>query len=589
MKYEEALEQIHARLRFGNKLTLSRIRELLHLLGDPQASLSVIHVAGTNGKGSVSKYIYYALMRQGYSVGLYTSPYVVDFRERIECDGVWISREALAECTRRVLEAAASMERDGGDPPTEFEVVMAIAFLFYKECGCDYVVLEVGLGGRGDATNVVEAPLVSVITSISYDHMEYLGETLPKIAAEKAGIIKAGRPVVCRVNDPEALEVIREKARVCGSPFHDVLEEVSNVRVWESSLSGSLFSMHVMGEAYEEARVSLAGAYQIDNAATALCALEVLRREGGVPLEKRAILQGLEAAVHAARLEKISDDPLVIIDGAHNAEGMEAFCRSIKPFIQGKRALLTLGILKDKEVEKMLKSALSLGVDLALSEPENPRKASAEELDRVLGSLGGRAVVSGDAAHAWAYALDRRKDYDCLLFAGSLYFVSVIRAHCLAKKGNAMKARYEETMDTDLLMDIFVRNDIEVADDEFTGDHTRLLKAFAVYDDEAEGRLAGAVALASRMGRTIINGIAVDPQYRRTGVASGLLERVMAEAARRNTDVIWIVARAPLFFEARGFEYITPDQVPEGLFDCLGCPQYNKVCFPKLMKYVFPR
>ena len=152
-----------------------------------------------------------------------------------------------------------------------------------------------------------------------------------------------------------------------------------------------------------------------------------------------------------------------------------------------------------------------------------------------------------------------------------------------------MKLRYEETQDTDLLMDVFERNDIEVAEDEFTGGHTLLLKAYAVYDDDARGRLVGVVALARRMDRIIINGIAVEPEYRRSGLASGLLALVMAEAKAMGADGIWIVARAPLFFESHGFEYITADQVPEGLFDCPSCPQYNKTCFPKLMKFIFPR
>lgn len=434
MRYEDALEQIHARLRFGNKLTLIRIRELLHLLGDPHRSLSVIHVAGTNGKGSVSKYVYYSLMAQGYKTGLYTSPYVLDFRERIECDGSWISPEALAECTGKVLGAAALMESTGSDAPTEFEVVMAVAFLFFKECGCDYVVLEVGLGGRGDATNVVASPLVSVITSISYDHMEYLGDTLAEIASEKAGIIKPGRPVVCRVGDRAALEEIRAKALACNSRLYDVLEEVTDLEIRDMTLSGSRFSLKVMGEAYRDVTVSLAGRYQIDNACTALCVLEVLRRECGVALDKRAVTEGLAAARHAARLEKICDDPLIIIDGAHNAEGMEAFCQSIKPFIKGQRTLLTLGILKDKELTKMLGSALSLGVDLALSEPENPRKATAGQLGEIVGALGGEAVILGDAAQAAAYALAHRKEYDCLLFAGSLYFVSAIRQHFISRE-----------------------------------------------------------------------------------------------------------------------------------------------------------
>jgi dihydrofolate synthase/folylpolyglutamate synthase len=434
MRYEDALAQIHARLRFGNKLTLTRIKELLHLLGDPHRSLSVVLVAGTNGKGSVSKYIYYSLMAQGYRVGLYTSPYIVDFRERIECDGAWISPEALAECTYRVLGAAAVMESTGSDAPTEFEVVMAVAFLYFKECGCDYVVLEVGLGGRGDATNVIDSPLLSVITSISYDHMEYLGDTLPEIASEKAGIIKPGRPVVCRVRDRAAMDEIRSKALACDSQLYDVLEEVTDLEIREMTLSGNRFSLKVMNEEYRDLSVSLAGRYQIDNASTALCALEVLRKKCGVALEKRAIIEGMAAARHAARLEKICDDPLIIIDGAHNAEGMEAFCESVGPFIRGRRTLLTLGILKDKELIKMLSSALALGVDLALSEPENTRKATAGELGQVLGELGGEAVILGDASHAYAYALQHRKEYDCLLFAGSLYFVSAIREYCINGK-----------------------------------------------------------------------------------------------------------------------------------------------------------
>ena len=434
MRYEDALEQIHARLRFGNKLTLTRIRELLHLLGDPHRSLFVIHVAGTNGKGSVSKYVYYSLMAQGYRVGLYTSPYILDFRERIECDGAWISPEALAECTYKVLNAAAMMESIGSDAPTEFEVVMAVAFLYFKECNCDYVVLEVGLGGRGDATNVVDSPLVSVITSISYDHMDYLGDTLAEIASEKAGIIKPGRPVVCRVRDRAALDEIRTKALACGSRLYNVLEEVADLDIKESTLSGNRFSLKVMKEKYQDVFISLAGRYQIDNASTALCVLEVLRKDCGVTLDKRAILDGLATARHAARLEKICDDPLIIIDGAHNAEGMEAFCESIRPFIRGRRTLLTLGILKDKELTKMLDTALSLGVELALSEPENARKATAGELGQVLESLGGEALILGDAAHAYAYALHHQKEYDCLLFAGSLYFVSAIREYCISGK-----------------------------------------------------------------------------------------------------------------------------------------------------------
>ncbi|NCB41821.1 MAG: bifunctional folylpolyglutamate synthase/dihydrofolate synthase [Clostridia bacterium] len=435
MTYEDVLQKIHDRLRFGNKLTLTRIKELLHLLGDPHQALRVIHVAGTNGKGSVSKYIYSALREGGYSVGIYTSPYIIDFRERIECDGSWITQEELAVFGKRVFEAAEFMESTGSDAPTEFEIVMAIAFLYYKERGCDYVVLEVGLGGSGDATNVVQEPLVSVITSISFDHMEYLGDTLAEIAEEKAGIIKRGCPVVYSVKDFSAAAVIRKKAKDMDSLEFDVPKGVSDLCVSESSLAGSRFSVSIFKQRFADVFVPLAGIYQVENAVTALCALQVLRTEHRIPLDLHQILQGLAKVNHPARFEKICDHPLMIIDGAHNAEGMSAFCNSVRPFIEKKKTLFILGILKDKEFRKMLESALSLSVDLAVSEPENSRKTSAKELAAVVEDLGGSAKVLGDARHAVTYAKENSKHYECILFAGSLYFVSAIRESFVGRGG----------------------------------------------------------------------------------------------------------------------------------------------------------
>jgi dihydrofolate synthase / folylpolyglutamate synthase len=427
MTYEEALALIHDRLRFGSKLTLTRIRELLGVLGDPHKELRIIHVAGTNGKGSVSKYIYHALREHGYNVGLYTSPYLLDFRERIEADGSWIGKDELAEYTLRVLAAADWMQSNGSDAPTEFEIVMAMAFLYFKEKQCDYVVLEVGLGGKGDATNIIESPLASVITSISFDHMEYLGNTLTAIAGEKAGIIKPGCPVIYNVKDAGAREVIRERARELGCRHYAVADVAAKAEIKGLTLSGGIFSADILGHRYENVFTPLAGVHQVDNAITALFTLEVLIRDGRIPLDREKILSGLAKTTHIGRLEKLSEHPLVIIDGAHNAEGMDALCRSIAPLITGKKTLFVLGILKDKEFRKMLESALSLGVDMALSEPDNPRKASAEELAEVVASLGGNAVVLGDAQKAIKYAKEKRSEYDCFLFAGSLYFISTIR------------------------------------------------------------------------------------------------------------------------------------------------------------------
>ena len=434
MTYEEALSKIHDRLRFGNKLTLTRIKELLHLLGDPHKTLRIIHVAGTNGKGSVSKYVYSALRENGYRVGLYTSPYIIDFRERIECDGHWINQEDLTALTARVFDVVNLMESTGSDAPTEFEIVMAIAFLYYKEMECDYVVLEVGLGGRGDATNVIANPLVSLITSISFDHMEYLGDTLAEIAAEKAEIIKRDCPLVYRVQDALAAEVIQKKAVKMHSPAFDVQEIAEHVSIHETSLMGTHFSVQILDQVYDDVFIPLAGLHQVDNAITALCALAVLATEHGIRLDSDKILQGLAKTSHVARFEKIHDKPTVIIDGAHNAEGMRAFCDSVKPFIEKKKTLFIVGILKDKEFSKMLESVLSLDVDLAVSEPENYRKASAKELGDVVKSLGGKAEILGDAAHAIVYAKEHFEQYEYILFAGSLYFVSAIRESFMGKE-----------------------------------------------------------------------------------------------------------------------------------------------------------
>lgn len=434
MTYEEALKNIHDRLRFGNKLTITRVKELLHFLGDPRKSLRIIHVAGTNGKGSVSKYIYNALRENGYKVGIYTSPYILDFRERIECDGSWIEPQELAALTTRVFGAVSLMESMGSDAPTEFEVVMAIAFLYYKERDCDYVVLEVGLGGRGDATNVIEQALVSIITSISFDHMEYLGNTLAEIATEKAEIIKQNCPVVYSVQDESAADVIRKKAAKMNSRAFAVQQMVSQVFVRESSLEGSSFSATIFGQEYPNVFVPLAGLHQVDNAITALCALHVLEIEHAIFLDHDKIMQGIAKTRHVARFEKIHDNPLIIIDGAHNAEGMQAFCESVRPFIENKKTLFVVGILKDKEFVKMLQSVLSLHVDVAVSEPENSRKVSAKELGDVVRTLGGRAEILGDADHAIAYAKDHFDEYECILFAGSLYFVSAIRESFIGRE-----------------------------------------------------------------------------------------------------------------------------------------------------------
>lgn len=427
MTYEEARRQIRERMRFGSKLTLDRIRELLHRLGRPDERLNAIHIAGTNGKGSVAKFVYHALLAQGYRVGLYTSPYVVDFRERIECDGAWIDRESFAGLADRALRIVCEMEAEGHDAPTEFEVITAIAFLYYAQRECDYVVVEVGLGGRGDATNVLERPLLSIITSIGLDHTQQLGSSLAEVAAEKAGIIKEGCPVVSCVSDENARAVIRRKADVSKSLLHDVLSEIAHCDLREQTLAGSEFSVTWRGGAIDTVRIALPGRYQVDNAVTALCALRVLRNDCGVALEEEAVRRGFLAARHPGRMEVLDTSPLILIDGAHNADGMQAFVQSIRPLIRDKKTLLTIGLLKDKDVDRMLDFAVSLGARIAVSEPDNPRKMNASELKKLLQQRGIDAEEVGEAADALRRSLALDVEADAYVFVGSLYFISSVR------------------------------------------------------------------------------------------------------------------------------------------------------------------
>lgn len=431
MTYEETLKQIHDLSRFGSRLGLSRIERLLALLGDPQKDLKFIHVAGTNGKGSVCRYLYCALLAAGYRVGLYTSPFIEVFNERIESNGAMIGDDELAAFAEPVFEAVRRMTDAGEESPTEFEAVTAIAFLYFKAQADDYVVLEVGLGGRGDSTNVIEEPLASVITSISFDHMEYLGDTLPAIAAEKGGIIKAGAPVVYYIKDREAAETIRRMAEEKGSPCFDVGGTVSEpcavVPKRQETLSGSRFSVRVLGRDHGEIAISMPGAHQVENACCALCTLEILRREKKLDITDQAIAEGFLRAVQIGRFEILREHPYLILDGAHNEDGAARLAETIKKQLSGKRILLICGILADKEVDKMISIFGETGAELAATEPDNPRKLSSEELCGRIRAAGYSCRDVGDYKGAVRCGRDHMAEFDAVIYAGSLYLVGRIR------------------------------------------------------------------------------------------------------------------------------------------------------------------
>ena len=431
MTYDEALEKIHSFNVFGSRLGLERMKKLLELLGDPHKDMKVIHVAGTNGKGSVCRYVYSVLTECGYKVGAYFSPYLERFTERIEFAGREIPAEDLVRCTETALGAVDRMLAEGYESPTEFELVTAIGMIYFAEQDADFIILEVGLGGIGDSTNVCDKPAVTAITSISFDHMAQLGNTLGEIAANKAGIIKAGVPVVACVDDPEAENVIMKRAIQLDAPYVDVKKsKISNI---QRSISGYGFDISTETSEYKSIKLSMSGEHQINNAACALNIFDVLRSQG-VSIPLGSVAKGLGKAVQPGRFEVMSKDPLIIIDGAHNQAGVEAMVRTVRDNLGDIRILFCTGILADKDFSQMASMIAELDADIIVTSVPNPRTLGAEDLGKVFMELekyksGKKSVkVYSDYREAVRAAHDSASDYDAVVWAGSLYLIGAVRA-----------------------------------------------------------------------------------------------------------------------------------------------------------------
>ncbi len=420
-----AIERIHGFDRFGSVLGLERMNLLLEKLGHPEQGMQVIHVAGTNGKGSVCRYLYEALEENGYQVGMYISPYIQSFHERIQFHGQFITDQELEIHTSRVIEKAEEMVQEGFDSPTEFEVVTAIAFLYFAAKKADFEILEVGLGGTGDSTNVVEKPLISVITSIAYDHMQQLGNTLAEIAGEKAGIIKPGVPVVSNVKPPEAAAVIAKKAYEKGCVLYDAAK--LGYAIQEESPAGTLFDMEIHGTDYRGVRISMAGKHQVENAKTALMVLENLRKRGKIKVTRNKLYQGMEKARQPGRFEVFGENPVIVLDGAHNEAGAKALCQTMNNCYGGRDILVVAGMLADKETDKITGNLLGISNRFIAAQPDNPRKLPAGKLAELLKQKGAACEVAETAEQAFKLAMGRKPCPDVILFAGSLYFIGEIR------------------------------------------------------------------------------------------------------------------------------------------------------------------
>ncbi len=419
MTESQAIEYIHSRERFGSVLGLERISALCERIGNPQKALRFVHVAGTNGKGSTSTMIAQTLISAGYNTGLFTSPFVTDFKERIQLNGKMISSEDLAFCTGEVKKQADALESDG-IVPTEFEVLTAIAFLYYYRKKCDIVVLEVGMGGLYDATNVIENTDVCVITSISLDHTAVLGDTVAEIAFNKAGIIKdnSSAAVYPQLYE-DALKVITDTAQAHSCTLS--LADKSKVRILESDENGSEFIYK-----NQHLRTSLIGEHQVYNAITAYEAC-LLLKEKGFNISDENIKQGIFSAKLPARVQIVCRSPLTIIDGGHNADGVEALCKTLKNSFSGYKISALMGMMKDKDVDTAVKLLAPMCARIYTASVNVPRSMSSAELLEKVSRYCGETKAFDTSAEAFrALKSIIKNDDELLLVCGSLYLASEI-------------------------------------------------------------------------------------------------------------------------------------------------------------------
>lgn len=422
MDYKEAVEYIENTGKFGINLGLKRIERLCELLGNPEKDLKIIHVAGTNGKGSTTTFISSILMCQGYNVGIYTSPYIERFTERIKVNNDEISENDIARLVTEMKPAIDKIEEEGMEHPTEFEIITACAFKYFKDKNVDYVVLEVGLGGRFDATNVV-SPLLSVITTISYDHINILGDTLSKIAFEKAGIIKEGRPVVIYPQEKDAWEVLVKVAEEKNAEVYPVQDIKYNIM--SNTVDGIVFNVHGSAN-YEGLKINLLGEHQVMNALTALRAIELLRREN-IKISEKAIRGGLDAARWPGRFEILKRMPFVVLDGGHNIQGIRSLVRAVEEYFKGKKVKVVCGMLKDKKYDEMISELSKVADSFITVEPNSPRALTSLELKKAIEEHSKAATAAGSIRESVEIALNSSAEDEVIVFCGSLYMIGEAR------------------------------------------------------------------------------------------------------------------------------------------------------------------
>lgn len=423
MKIEECMAYIHKTVWLGSKPGLSRTEELLKRMGNPERKLKFIHVVGTNGKGSSCAMLSLILRQSGYRVGTFVSPYIVHFNERIQIDGTPISDQDLCDVVEFVKPHADAMT----DSPTEFELITAVGFEYFTRKGCDIVVLEAGMGGALDSTNVIETPLVSLFTAIGMDHKDQLGDTVEAIAKTKAGILKKGTVAVFNGDEAAALPVIEEACKMLQIPL--TVPERNTLKIEKSDLTGSTFNY----KSYKGLRVGLSGIHQVHNAIAVIEVVEVLRKRG-MDVPDAALSYGLTHVRWPARFEVLSKNPLIIFDGAHNLNGVTRLRENMKRYFPNKKFIILMGVMADKAYGPMLDLLMPLCAQFYAVTPNNPRALPAESLAEEVQSRGIPAKAIPLTFDGIQAILRDLAEEDIFLIMGSLYMYGDVTRHLFSDR-----------------------------------------------------------------------------------------------------------------------------------------------------------
>lgn len=426
MNYNEAMKYIHEVGNFGSNYGLERTQRLLELLGNPHKNLKLIHIAGTNGKGSITAMITEMLKGKGYKVGMYTSPFLEEFEERIQINGVNIPKNRLASLVEKIREVVDKVIEEGLNHPTEFEIITALMLLYFSEEKVDYGVIEVGLGGRLDSTNVI-TPILSVIASISLDHTNLLGTTIAEIAGEKAGIIKANIPVIIYPQKQEAYEVLKNKAKEMNSKLYEIID-----------ISAEFIETVQLDRIYQKLKVKmdnesffvnlpLLGEHQINNFLTALKAFKIICEIENLEFNHQEIIKSISKVQWIGRLEVMNRKPLVVIDGAHNIQGIKALRRNVEKYFKYKNVYLLLGILADKQVHEMIEVITPFAKKVITLTPMSNRAELAEDLMKEVEQYNKNCISMDNYEEAYKVALKEAGQDDLILISGSLYMIGDMR------------------------------------------------------------------------------------------------------------------------------------------------------------------